>query len=125
MRLIIFIVLVSIAEAVLLHHSVLLSSKHSSTSSTIVLLHGLLGSSRNFNSFARTLYNQLECMHDIVVFDARNHGRSMESGPLPVDYSLMSDDVVETMQHLGLGRVHLIGHSMGGDNKLIKFPSSS
>ena len=68
---------------------------------------------------------------DVICIDLRNHGRTSAGyGSLPMDYPLMADDVRHTLAHLGmksgmksgtesgmktgLGRVHLVGHSMGG-----------
>ena len=82
--------------------------------STIVILHGLLGSTRNFRSFARLLSNQLKDEYDIVVVDLRNHGRSSLIGPLRMDYTSMALDLYETLDHLKIKKCHIIGHSMGG-----------
>ena len=45
-------------KAVALHHSVILSLSQQ-PAPNIVLIHGLLGSSRNFGNFARILYDKL------------------------------------------------------------------
>lgn len=105
--------MMSSTSGILLHHSVILSPNQSS-SSNIILLHGLLGSSRNFGSFARTLYARLDKNHNIVVLDARNHGRSVKAGPLQLEYEAMAQDVLDTMKYLNIHSGHLVGHSMGG-----------
>ena len=105
--------IMSYTSGILLHHSVILSPNQCSASN-IIILHGLLGSSRNFGSFARTLYARLERKHNVVVLDARNHGRSVKVGPLQLEYEAMAQDVLDTMQHLSIHSGHLVGHSMGG-----------
>ena len=83
------------ADSVALHNSVLLSkSMNPSIAPTVLLLHGLLGSSRNFGGFSHTLYENLDGEYNIVTIDARNHGRSVALGPMPISYDLMSSDVV-------------------------------
>jgi esterase len=80
----------------------------------VVILHGLLGSSRNFQSWSKLLYNNLEKQHDVVVMDLRNHGRTFLNGECHMDYSTMALDVIYTLRRLNIGECHLIGHSMGG-----------
>lgn len=101
-----------------------LSSKHSRPSGnevhddsdreTVIILHGLLGSSRNFNTWANLLHDKLDYNFDIVCCDLRNHGRSSSLGSLDMDYRLMASDVLNTMNSLGIKKAHIIGHSMGG-----------
>lgn len=74
----------------------------------LVLLHGLLGSSRNWMSAGRAL---AEDFHALAV-DLRNHGNSPHTEEH--SYELKSDDVLRWMDAQGLERVHLVGHSMGG-----------
>jgi pimeloyl-ACP methyl ester carboxylesterase len=86
----------------------------SPTDPTIVILHGLLGSSRNFQSWARLVYNKLDKKRDVVCMDLRNHGRTSSGyGSLSMDYDSMAADVLHTLKTLGCRNVHLIGHSMG------------
>lgn len=80
----------------------------------IVILHGLLGSSRNFQTWARILRDKLNGEHDIVCMDLRNHGKSATYGSLPIDYETMAQDVAITLDLLKIKSCHLIGHSMGG-----------
>lgn len=80
----------------------------------IIILHGLLGSARNFQSWSRLLHQKLEQKHDIICMDLRNHGRTFDHGPLPMDYSSMAMDVIHTLDYLNINSCHLIGHSMGG-----------
>jgi 3-oxoadipate enol-lactonase len=48
----------------------------------------------------------------VFTFDLRGHGDS--DWPGTYSFQLMCDDVLATMDHLGLSEVTLIGHSMGG-----------
>ena len=79
------------------------------TGSPIVILHGLLGSSRNWQSAGVAL---AASGHRIIGLDLRNHG----SSPWDDDcsYAAMAEDVRAFLQTEKLDSVHLIGHSMGG-----------
>ncbi|MGI9436582.1 MAG: alpha/beta fold hydrolase, partial [Geminicoccaceae bacterium] len=74
----------------------------------IVILHGLLGSGRNWTTIAR----QLGRSYRVVTLDLRNHGGSPWADE--VTYEAMAGDVRAFVEHAGLGPVTLIGHSMGG-----------
>jgi pimeloyl-ACP methyl ester carboxylesterase len=78
----------------------------------VLLLHGLLGSKRNFASLASSLGNQLETQRRIIGVDLRNHGDSGHA--IEMSYSAMTQDVVEFMDSQGLDKIILVGHSMGG-----------
>lgn len=75
----------------------------------LVLLHGLTGSGACWTPMARALEG--EC--DVVMPDARGHGRS--SAPLQgYRYEDHARDVIGLVQDLGLAPPILLGHSMGG-----------
>ena len=74
----------------------------------IVLIHGLFGSYENLGVIARALVGQWQ----VINLDMRNHGRSDWHDSM--SYALMAEDVKETLDHLGLEPVVLLGHSMGG-----------
>lgn len=74
----------------------------------IVLIHGLFGSYENLGVIARALAGQWQ----VVNLDMRNHGRSDWYDTM--SYALMAEDVKDTLDHLGLDQVNLLGHSMGG-----------
>ena len=101
----------------LLYHSVLRRSSAStnnlSNSKSIILLHGLLGSARNFRSFSRIISEHLNNEYDIVMIDLNNHGRS-HSISLTMSYPIMALDILHTLESIGITNFHLIGHSMGG-----------
>jgi len=74
----------------------------------LVLLHGLLGSSRNW----QTVGSRLAAARTVFALDLRNHGASPHSKEMP--YAAMAEDVRVHMKGAGLSRYHLVGHSMGG-----------
>jgi pimeloyl-ACP methyl ester carboxylesterase len=75
----------------------------------LVVLHGLLGSSRNWQSAGVAL---AERGYRVLAPDLRNHG----SSPWADDcsYLALAGDVIAMLDGLSLGPVHLVGHSMGG-----------
>jgi pimeloyl-ACP methyl ester carboxylesterase len=74
----------------------------------LVLLHGLLGSARNWQTAGR----ELAAHWHVFALDARNHGRSPH---LPdMDYAVLAEDVAHWMEAHHLHRAALMGHSMGG-----------
>ena len=74
----------------------------------IVLIHGLFGSYENLGVIARALAGQWQ----VINLDMRNHGRSDWNDSM--SYALMAEDIKDTLDHLGLEQVALLGHSMGG-----------
>ncbi|MGB0165861.1 MAG: alpha/beta fold hydrolase [Luteibaculum sp.] len=74
----------------------------------LIILHGLFGSSDNWQSLA----NRWQEKFRVILADARNHGRSFHSEEF--DYDLMAGDLKKLMDHLNLDRAFIIGHSMGG-----------
>lgn len=87
-------------------------SASDSSETPVLLLHGLLGSKRNFASLATSLGNQLEKPRRIIGVDLRNHGDSEHAAEMT--YTAMAQDVLEFMNVQGLNKVVLVGHSMGG-----------
>ena len=74
----------------------------------LVILHGLLGSSDNWQTLGRRWSNHFK----VVLLDLINHGRSPHDHKM--SYDSMAQDVIETTGDLGLTHFHLLGHSMGG-----------
>ena len=76
---------------------------------SLVALHGLLGSGSCLSPLAR----RLESSFDVVLPDARGHGRSSapSEGYL---YRELANDVVGLVEKLRLNGPILLGHSMGG-----------
>lgn len=74
----------------------------------VVILHGFLGSGRNWQSIAKQLAKE----HRVVWLDMRNHGNSPWSNSM--SYPEMAGDVVRLIDKLGAERASVVGHSMGG-----------
>jgi esterase len=77
-------------------------------SDTIVMIHGLGSSQHTFNRVAAELSRK----YSVLIYDQRGHGRSAARGD---DYSteVLARDLKGLHDHLGLGKVHLLGHSLG------------
>ncbi|GKW48036.1 alpha/beta fold hydrolase [Halomonas sp. NCCP-2165] len=74
----------------------------------LVVIHGLLGSADNWRSHLRAW----QPLRRTLAVDLRNHGRSPHAEGM--GYDAMADDVLVTLDRLGIERCHLLGHSMGG-----------
>ena len=74
----------------------------------LIILHGLFGSARNWQSVARRLARH----HRVICVDQRNHGRSEHTARF--DYADLAADLGHLIDDLELPRVGLVGHSMGG-----------
>lgn len=75
---------------------------------TVVILHGLFGSKRNWRGVAQRLGED----YRVLTVDLRNHGESPHARDM--DYTAMAADVGRLLERLKLEDVDLIGHSMGG-----------
>jgi esterase len=74
----------------------------------LVILHGLLGSSRNW----QTAGKELTADYHVCALDLRNHGSSSHADEMT--YAAMAGDVVAWMDARGIAQATLMGHSMGG-----------
>ena len=74
----------------------------------IVILHGLFGSSDNWQTLGKKFAENFE----VYLVDQRNHGHSPKSNEF--NYQLLSDDLYKLITYLELENIILIGHSMGG-----------
>jgi esterase len=74
----------------------------------LVILHGLLGSARNWATAAK----QLGETHRVFALDLRNHGRSPWAATMSFDE--MAGDVAAFVDAHRLGPAVVIGHSLGG-----------
>ncbi|MGE0386014.1 MAG: alpha/beta fold hydrolase [Gammaproteobacteria bacterium] len=82
--------------------------RDSGSGEPIVILHGMFGSGRNWQSIARALATQRR----VLVVDLRNHGESFHAPAM--DYPVMAADVAAAMDAAGVARAAILGHSMGG-----------
>ncbi len=74
----------------------------------MLVLHGLLGSSRNWQTTGRDFAAHFH----VLALDARNHGRSPHADEMT--YEAMAADLVAWMDVHALPKATLVGHSMGG-----------
>ena len=74
----------------------------------ILLIHGLFGTLDNLGGLARGLKDAAP----VLQVDVRNHGLSPRSDQM--NYAVMAQDMLETLDAHGIDRVAVIGHSMGG-----------
>lgn len=74
----------------------------------LLLIHGLFGSADNWRRIAK----QLSKTRQVVSVDLRNHGRSFQHPQQ--NYQLMAADIAEVLVELGIDKVDLLGHSIGG-----------
>ena len=77
----------------------------------IILLHGFTGSHQDWAFQIPVLSRK----YRVVAMDHRGHGKS-EAPSSPDDYSvtIFAQDVYGLLQHLGISKTCLMGHSMGG-----------
>ena len=80
---------------------------------TLVIIHGLYGSSDNWVSMAR----QLASDYHVFVIDQRNHGRSPHTNKH--SYRGMVADLHHFFLAHNIGRANLLGHSMGGKTAML------
>lgn len=91
-------------------HTTLVTGEATEGAPRIVFLHGLFGQGKNFTRIAKALLPEFTSL----LVDLPNHGRSEWTEK--VDYEQMADTVAaQVRSSFGAdGRVHLVGHSMGG-----------
>jgi pimeloyl-ACP methyl ester carboxylesterase len=75
----------------------------------VLLLHGMGDDARTWDRFAGELAS---AGRQAIALDQRGHGGSSHPGEYSID--LMRGDVVAFLDHLGIARADLVGHSMGG-----------
>ena len=74
----------------------------------LVVVHGLFGSASNW----RTVALKLEKDYAVWSVDLRNHGNSFHRQGM--SYAQQADDLLRWLDNVGLDKVSLLGHSMGG-----------
>jgi pimeloyl-ACP methyl ester carboxylesterase len=89
-----------------------LNCTESGEGTPVILLHGLFGAARNFGGLQRALSARFR----VIAMDGRNHGASPH-GP-GMRYPKLAEDVLETLDVLGVERAAIIGHSMGGKSAM-------
>jgi len=77
----------------------------------VLMLHSALGSSLRFNSWVPGLSRK----YRVIRLDMRGHGESdIPSADSEFSLSVLADDVIALLDHLGEKRVHMVGNSGGG-----------
>ncbi|GHC48714.1 alpha/beta fold hydrolase [Neogemmobacter tilapiae] len=79
---------------------------------SLLIVHGLFGSARNWNAIARNL----SAGRPVYAVDQRNHGESPWFDSQ--SYTDMARDLVEIIEAIG-GPVDVLGHSMGGKAAMV------
>lgn len=79
----------------------------------MLVLHGLLGSSRNWQTTGRDLAGRFH----VLAPDARNHGRSPHAEEMSIE--AMVADTLAWMEAQQIGRATFVGHSMGGKTAML------
>ena len=79
----------------------------------MLVLHGLLGSSRNWLSTGRDLAKY----YHVIALDARNHGKSPHDPVMT--YEAMAADIVAWMDVRQMSKAVVVGHSMGGKTAML------
>jgi len=88
---------------------IMLNSRIEGQGRPLLIIHGFLGMSDNWKSFASLYAAEGFQVH---MLDLRNHGKSFHSEEF--NYTVMSNDLLEYCQHYNLKNFSIIGHSMGG-----------
>ncbi|MBW8200082.1 alpha/beta fold hydrolase [Flagellimonas abyssi] len=87
----------------------ILHSKILGEGQPFIILHGFLGMSDNWKTLG-TQYS--ENGFQVHLIDQRNHGKSFHSEEF--NYDILSDDVINYMDHFSIDSAYVMGHSMGG-----------
>ncbi|KAF8629952.1 hypothetical protein AX17_005518 [Amanita inopinata Kibby_2008] len=97
-------------EPVDLDYTVQVPPDGNTTEGPLVILHGLFGSKRNWNSLTKAFVRDLG--RPVYALDLRNQGNSLHVAPMT--YTAMAVDVLHFLKKHKLENVSLLGHSMGG-----------
>ena len=76
----------------------------------LLLLHGFMGESADYDSLASKLQNTFYC----IVIDLPGHGQTKSSDDADYTIEKTSDAVIGLLQKLQINKPHLYGYSMGG-----------
>jgi len=74
----------------------------------LIILHGLFGTSDNWQTIAK----QLAENYSVYIIDLRNHGRSPHDDEF--NYKVMAEDLKNFMESNWMYSARILGHSMGG-----------
>jgi esterase len=91
----------------------LYSKKIGNKGPSIVILHGLFGSSDNWATIAKALSDNFQ----VYLLDLPNHGLSPRSNNF--DYENMAGAILFFLDENNLAQINLMGHSMGGKAAMV------
>lgn len=74
----------------------------------LTILHGLYGSSDNWNNISKLLSDEFK----VIAVDLPNHGKSPKTDEF--NLSFLSDSVYDFLKEKNIQKTHLLGHSLGG-----------
>lgn len=80
----------------------------------LIILHGLFGSSDNWQTLAKHF---AENNFAVYLVDQRNHGHSPHTST--ISYKLMADDLLQFITGEKISNACIIGHSMGGKTAML------
>lgn len=83
-------------------------------SEALIILHGFLGMSDNWNSYAKKINDKGFQIH---LLDQRNHGESFHSEEF--NYEILSNDLKYYIDYHQIKNFSLIGHSLGGKTAMM------
>ncbi|MBS9774541.1 MAG: alpha/beta fold hydrolase [Tenacibaculum sp.] len=92
----------------------ILHSKIVGKGKPLLILHGYFGMGDNWKTYANKLSEEGFEAH---LIDQRNHGRSFHSNEF--NYELLVEDLKNYIEYYKLGKVSLLGHSMGGKTAML------
>ena len=75
----------------------------------LILIHGGMDNPHAFDDLAPALSDEFH----VIAYARRSHGRSQVKGPY--DTNTLTDDLLALMDRLHIGKAHLAGWSMGGN----------
>lgn len=76
----------------------------------MIVLHGLLGSKKNWRSFCRD--PRIADLRDSYLVELRNHAESNHHSEM--NYTVLSDDIIRFADEQQLEKFTILGHSLGG-----------
>jgi len=90
----------------------ILSSTVLGSGNPLIILHGLFGESKNWNSIAKEMSSDFE----VHLIDQRNHGNSFHHEEH--NYIVLANDLYNYINEHSLKKYSIIGHSMGGKSAM-------
>jgi pimeloyl-ACP methyl ester carboxylesterase len=92
------------------------------TGDPILFIHG--GGGSGHGSWPQEYARELSRNFRVIIADSRGQGRSTD-GAGPITFGRLASDAVRLLDHLGIARAHVVGHSSGaiaGLHLLVDFP---